>query len=70
MVLMFMQSLLFLVETSYMVKKDLHHTFRHKVGDVIFCVQLIAISLFMMQHALFVGQYARVAVAIPLTFCY
>ena len=22
-----------------------------------------------MQHALFIGQYARVAVAIPLTFC-
>ena len=70
MVLMFLQSLLYLVEKSYMVKNDIHHCFRHKVGDVIFCVQLIAISLFMMQHALFVGQYARVAVAIPLTFCY
>ena len=58
-----------MAEKSYMVKNDIHHTYRHKIGDPLYCVQLIAMDLFMMQHALFVGQYARVVVAIPLTFC-
>ena len=38
-------------------------------GNVFYGLNLVAVQCFMMQHALFVGQYVRVALAFPLTFC-
>ena len=68
MVLMFVQSLLYSTEKIYMVYKDKLGTYYHELEGPIFNCQIVAMHSFMMQHALFVGQYARVAVEVPLTF--
>ena len=69
-VLMFGQSFLFTYERFWMVANHKNHDYRHELPEGIFTIEMIASGFFMMQHTLFVGQYARVAIALPLTFCY
>ena len=65
-----MQSLLFTTADVFVAKYM--YTYSDYNPDATWsttCVNL-ASFFFMLQHALFVGQYARVAISIPLTFCY
>ena len=42
---------------------------KETIGNFYYGLNLVAVQCFMTQHALFVGQYVRVALAFPLTFC-
>ena len=66
---MFAQSALFETENVWMICNGVNYTYRDDLAPWVFVFQCAAGSIFMMQHALFVGQYMRVAVTIPLTFC-
>ena len=66
--LMFIQSLLYSAEKFYMVLTGDIYNYRRSLPSPIYNCQLLALHVFMMQHALYVGQYARIAVSIPLIF--
>ena len=69
-ILMFGSYFLFFYERFWMTMHGKYRDYRHELPAGIFTCETIASGLFMMQHTLFVGQYARVAIALPLTFCY
>ena len=67
--LMLAQSVLFLINDIYMVNEGQNTWSKQKSARWAYVITLIAASFFMMQHVLFVGQYLRVTLTIPLTFC-
>lgn len=69
MILQFVQSLLFTTEKVYQAYTGIVFNYKDKLPKSIYTCQLLGMPTLMMSHALFVGQYARIAVAIPLTFC-
>ena len=69
MALMLGQSLLFTTRDIYMGFNSIKDAYRDYLPFWVFIIFIIAEQLLILQHTLFIGQYARVAVAIPLTFC-
>lgn len=65
--LMFIQSILFTTVDSWQVAN-----LQYEITDEfpwVYCTYTLAFQTFMMQHALFVGQYARVSLSLPFIFC-
>ena len=68
-VLMIITYLLYNAVDIYKVSASVNHNYLVTLPEWVQFCNLLASGLFMMQHTLFVGQYARIAVALPLTFC-
>ena len=66
---MFAQAILFLINDIYMVYNDIGVWLKETCAMWVYVITLIGTVFFMMQHTLFVGQYVRVALALPDMFC-
>ena len=42
---------------------------KKETPEIYYILYFVAETAFSMQHALFVGQYARVCITVPLIFC-
>ena len=67
-VLMTLQAVLFVTKDAWKLKNDVQLTDRDKVDPWVWFAYISASQIFMMQHVLFIGQYVRVALDLPLAF--
>lgn len=68
-IIMLTQSVLWNVKNYWCVTHDTNFPNRDDFTQSVWLCYNLAAMLFLIQHALFIGSYVQVAIALPYTFC-